>query len=84
MDFEKNRRKYDKGLKLRFYFTKVEISDIRNFFKTSHSKTKILLLLLMFLLLDTSVIFFKVHLESLNHICPFHFFIITFFEYKRF
>ncbi len=31
-----------------------------------------------------SAIFSKVHLESLNHICPFHFFIITFFEYKRF
>ncbi|ALO27007.1 hypothetical protein LEP1GSC103_1232 [Leptospira borgpetersenii serovar Javanica str. UI 09931] len=38
-------------MKLRFYFTKVEISDIRNFFKTSHGKTKILLLFMFLLLL---------------------------------
>ncbi|AXR66149.1 hypothetical protein DQM28_12190 [Leptospira mayottensis] len=82
-DFEKNRRKYDKDLKLRFYFTKVEISDIRNFFKTSHSKTKVLLPP-MFLLLGPSAIFSKVHLVSLSHICPFHFYIITLSEYKSF
>ncbi|EKO35790.1 hypothetical protein LEP1GSC179_4180 [Leptospira santarosai str. MOR084] len=34
--FGKNRRRYDKDLKLGFCFTKVEFSDIRNFLKISN------------------------------------------------
>lgn len=33
---EKNRRRYDKDLKLGFCFIKVEFSDIRNFLKISN------------------------------------------------